>query len=428
MNLDFTLPQMRRIATGSLLFCILAMALAKFFEPSLPALAWLTAFFEAATVGAMADWFAVVALFRHPMGIKIPHTAILPANKNRVGESLASFLDNSFLTPEQLGPRFRKINYAAFSSQWLKNHSAMLADKAASFAPNILSGFSDEEMTSLLSQKTKEMIRKTDVAPLLGEGIEIMAKNGRDREIFTSLIKSSRQMIEEHRPLIQSKIREEIPLSSEMLGKLLPMKELFGPVVDSAREKLASLVAEKSIQKVQATLDEAVDSPTHSLWLSFEKQLHNLIGDLKFSEEMKTKVREMQNSLADGRLVDDFAMKTWRELKEFLLADCAAENSLVRQKIESSILSLAGQLEENDAWRTSMNRFLGEQILAYALSNKHHVRELVVSTVNEWDAEEMAEKLEDTVGRDLQFIRLNGTVVGGIMGLAIHGIFWLLGK
>ena len=419
---------MRMIAAGALLTSVVLMVACRLFEASMPWLAWPRAFFEAATVGAMADWFAVVALFRQPMGLPIPHTAILPNNRARVADSLATFMETSFLSEAQLGPRFRGIDYAGFASRWLGEHAAMLADKAAGFAPNIISGFSDGEMSALLGERARELILKTEVGPMVGEGLEVIVQNGRDREIFVSVLKSSRQLIEDHRATIQSKISKEIPLSGDMLSALPFGKEIIGPMIDQWRESIASAVAGKTIEKVQAALDEACGEAENPLWRTFDDRLRAFIADLKSSPEMAGKIRTMQESLAGSDVVSDFASRTWQEVKAFLLRDCASNDSTVRRKIEEAIVSASRQLTDNVTARIEINTFLGEQVLSNILAARPHARELVISTICDWDAEEMAEKLESTVGRDLQFIRLNGTIVGGLMGVVIYAAFWLFGK
>ena len=418
---------MRLIATGALVFCAVMMTVCRLLEPVQPWLVWPRAFFEAATVGAMADWFAVVALFRHPMGLPIPHTAILPKNKGRVAESLAAFMETSFLTEQQLGPKFRGVDYAGFASRWLAEHAGMLAEKASHFVPHILSGISDDEILSLLGERARDWIRKADVGPIVGEGLEVVIQNGRDREIFVSVLQASRQLIEDHRSTIQSKISREIPLSSEMLGSLPFGKDLVGPLLDQWREKIACAVAGKTIEKVQAALDEASCEPDNPLWRSFDERLQKLITNLKSSPEMAAKIRSLQGSFADSQVVDDFAIKAWQELKAFILRDCTSEDSATRQKLEEAILSASHQLSENQTARMDINAFLGEQVLAALLAARPQSRELIISTIDAWDEKEMADKLEGTVGRDLQFIRLNGTIVGGIIGVLIHATFALVG-
>jgi uncharacterized membrane-anchored protein YjiN (DUF445 family) len=425
---QLTLPQMRMVATGALIICAVGMVVCRIYEPIHPSIGFLRAFFEAATIGALADWFAVVALFRHPMGLRIPHTAILPNNKDRVAESLATFLETSFLTEEQLGPRFRGIDYAGLASRWLEEHATKLAEKAAGFAPNIVSGFSDEEMAALLGERAKEWIHKADVGPMVGEGLEVVVQNGRDREIFVSVLKSARQLIEDHRSTIQSKISREIPISRDMLARVPILQELAGPLLEQIRDSISAAVAGKTIEKVQTALDEASSEDDNPLWHSFDQRLRRLITDLKSSPEMAERILTMQESLAGSKVVDDFAAKTWQEVKEFLLADCASKDSTVRRKMEEAIRSAARQLAENGTARTGINAFLGEQVLASILAARPYAREVVISTIRAWDAKEMADKLEGTVGRDLQYIRLNGTGVGGLIGLLIHGAFCFIGK
>jgi len=264
--------------------------------------------------------------------------------------------------------------------------------------------------------------------PMVGEGLEVIVQNGRDREIFFSVLKSVRQLIQEHRGTIQSKISKEIPLSADLLSAVPFLKEVAGPLVEQVRDGIASAVAGKTIEKVQAALDEASGEADNPLWRSFDERLRKLIADLKSSPEMAGKIHTMQESLAGSQIVGDFAEKTWQEIKAFILRDCAAEDSTVRRKIEEAILSASRQLTENATARTEINAFLGDQVLESVLAARPHARELVISTINAWDAKEMADRLEGTVGCDLQFIRLNGTIVGGLMGVVIYGVFNFFGK
>lgn len=422
-----SLTCMRRIATGALAGCVTGMIACRILEPGLPWLAWPRAFFEAGTVGALADWFAVVALFRHPLGIPIPHTAILPNNKGRVAESLAGFIETSFLTEEQLGPRFRQRDYAGFASRWLREHADFLAEKATGFGPKILSGVSDEEMTALLAERARAMVRSVPLAPLAGEGLALFVQNGRDREIYGSILKAAEDLILSHREMIQTKIQEEIPIPLDLIRNL-PGLKLLEPALDQLKSHLAAAVATRTIEKIQIVLRDAETIPDHSLWRAFDQKLRQFLTDLNSSPELVRKISAMQESLAASAVVEDFSAKAWAELKAFLLRDCEAADSTVRTKLREAVLTVAAQLEENEAARREVNGFLGEQVLQSLLAARPHAREMVVSTIEKWEAKEMADKLEATVGRDLQFIRLNGTIIGGLIGVAIHAVFSLLGR
>jgi len=420
-------PTMKRYATGAFLFCLVGMVVCRIYESELPGLAWGRAFFEAATVGALADWFAVVALFRHPAGIPIWHTAIMPNNKDRVADSLAGFIEDSFLTEAQLGPRFRSIDYAGLGAEWLKRHSDFLATKAADFAPGVLAGVNDEEISTLLAERARHLIRSEQLGPVAAEGLLLAMSDGRDRQIFVSLLESTRQMIEEHRPMIQAKIREEIPLSAESLGNLPFLRNFAGSALEQLRDGLAGMVATRTIEKIQATLNEAATEPDHALWQSFDRRFRQFVEELKSSPELSAKVMALQGKFADSGTVDDFAARAWKEVRAFLEKDCASPESMVREKLRSAIESAAAQLADNPKTRSDFNEFFGEQVVKVVLASKTRARELVVSTVENWDPKEMSDRLESVVGADLQFIRINGTIVGGMVGVTIHAAFWIFG-
>ncbi len=426
MAATLSLTRMRRVATGALIVCVIGMVVCRIFEPEWPWLAWPRAFFEAGTVGALADWFAVVALFRHPLGLPIPHTAILPKNKGRVAESLAGFIETSFLTEAQLGPRFCNLDYAGFASLWLAEHADFLTEKATGFAPGILAGISDEQMTALLAERARTMVRSVQLAPLAGEGLSLFVQNGRDREIYGSILKAAEDLILSHREMIQTKIQEEIPIPVDLIRNL-PGLKVLEPALDQLKSHLAAAVATRTIEKIQNVLRDAETIPDHSLWQTFDQKLRQFIADLNSSPELARKIGSVQEAFAASAVVEDFSAKAWMELKTFLLRDCEAADSAVRAKLREAVLTVAKQLEENETARREVNGFLSKQVLQSLLAARPHARTMILSTIENWESREMAEKLEATVGPDLQFIRLNGTIIGGLIGVAIHAGFAFFG-
>ena len=417
-----TLQKMRWIASGALIFCFIGMICCRLGEAYWHWLAWPLAFFEAATVGALADWFAVVALFRHPLGIPIPHTAILPNNKARVAESLATFLEEGFLTEEQLGPRIRKIDFAGMMARWLSANAESLGRRVGKFAPVLVERIPSEQITNMLTQRARHVILTANAAPLLAGGLQTLTGSGRDRKIFNSVVISFRDLIAENRETIQTKISEEVPISSDLLNAIPFLKNAAGPALDHFRNQIAAAVANRTIEKIHTALNEACLDQDHPLWISFQTRLNRLITDLESSPELTAKLRTMQEALANSPVVDNFSRKAWEELADFLKRDLAAADSVILQKISEALLSASRELTAPPL-REGTNTFLAEQMLGAALAAKPHIREIVTSTINAWDAAEMTDKLEATVGTDLQFIRLNGTVVGGLIGVAIHSLF-----
>lgn len=422
------LKTMRYVATGALVLVFVGMCISRLLESRNPLWGYLRAFCEAATVGALADWFAVVALFRHPAGIPVPHTAILPNNKPRVAESLAAFIENSFLTEDRLAPRFCSLDYARFISDWLAANADPVSERAAGLIPGIINGLSDQEMSAMLANRARAMLAGTELGPLAGASLGILLQGGRDREIYRGLLRSMEDLIVANREVIRQKIQEEIPLSADMLRGVPLLADLAAPGFQQIKEKVSARIADKTIEKVQAVLAEAEFEPEHVLWLSFDARLRTLIEALTSSPEMAEKMAAIRSSLASDAVLDDFASTTWQALKAHVISDSRAPDSRIRAGVRDAMAAAAAQLVENGSVREPLNAFLADQVLRSIVSARPHIRELVVSTVLNWDSREMADRLEQAVGRDLQFIRLNGTVIGGLVGLALHAGFTLLGK
>jgi uncharacterized membrane-anchored protein YjiN (DUF445 family) len=419
--------RMRRVATGALLIVFVGMIAARWLEGGHPAFGYLRAFCEAATVGALADWFAVVALFRHPLGIPNPHTAILPNNKDRLAASLADFVVSSFLTEEQLVPRVKAFDYAGALSRWLRENADFLAGRAAAHAPRILEGIPDEELARLLAGRARAFMETVPLGPFFGSGLGTLVQSGRDRQIFRTVLESAEELILSNRELIEQKIREEIPVPMEFLRNL-PGFHRIEPVLDQLKDTLASAVAKRTVEKVRDVLEEALHDAEHPLQAAFVAKLGVLIEDLKSSPQMTARIRSVQEAMLASTAIDDFSLRAWREVKAFLVQDCAAEDSVLRARLREALDTLAVHLSENPDTQKELNEFIGAHALASMLSARPQVRDLVVTTIQGWDAGEISSRLETMVGRDLQFIRLNGTIIGGFVGLILHAGFSLLGR
>jgi uncharacterized membrane-anchored protein YjiN (DUF445 family) len=341
---------------------------------------------------------------------------------------LATFLEEGFLTEEQLGPRIRKIDFAGMIARWLSANADSLGRRVGKFAPVLLERIPSEQITNMLTQRARHVILTANAAPLLAGGLQTLTGSGRDRKIFNSVVISFRDLIAENRETIQTKISEEVPISSDLLNAIPFLKNAAGPSLDHFRNQIAAAVANRTIEKIYTALNEACSNQDHPLWVSFQTRLNQLITDLESSPELTAKLRTMQEALANSPVVDNFSRKAWEELADFLKRDLAAADSVILQKISEALLSASRELTEKTTLREGTNTFLAEQMLGAALAAKPHIREIVTSTINAWDAAEMTDKLEATVGTDLQFIRLNGTVVGGLIGVAIHALFVFLLK
>lgn len=413
------LVRMRRIATGALVIVFCGMIIFRVLESVDPVWGYLRAFCEAATVGALADWFAVVALFRHPLGIPIPHTAILPNNRDRVAASLADFIEHNFLDGGGLDVRVRGVDYATIAANWLTTHRSTVINRLAGALPGWMKAAPTDDTAAWIAGQARRLIGRADIPQFVSAGLASFLADGRSQALYAAVLHSAEEMIIANRPVIQEKIREEIPLPVEALRNL-PGIQRFSPALGQVRDQLAAAVASKTIEKVQQLLAEAADVPAHPLRKAFDDKLADFVQDLRSSPAMQVRIAALQQEVTGSAMIDDFAASVWTSLRTMLLADLQDEESELRQSIDRAIQRSAGVLRTDDSLRATVNGFIGEQVLAALGSIRPHIRKHVLSTFALWEPEEIAQKLEETVGRDLQFIRLNGTIIGGFIGVAIH--------
>ncbi len=420
------LIRMRRIATTALIIVFCGMIGFRLMEPLHPAWGYLRAFCEAATVGALADWFAVVALFRHPMGIPIPHTAILPRNRDRVARSLADFIDVNFLGAAGIADRVRKLDFASIAASWLSMNRETVTNHLSNILSSWLTSPAADSAPAWLTTKVKRLVAEADVSGLASATLGQLFAEGRSQHLYGMLLRSTSDLIVANRATIQKKIREEIPLPVEAL-RSLPGLQRFGPALDQLRDQLASMVASRTIEKVQELLQEAGGDFEHPLRMAFDAKLTGLIEDLKSSSEMQTRIVHLQQEFSESETLDTFSRSAWSSIQSGLVASIHDSNSSFHHQVIKTSDQLIAALESDPSLRATINDFVSAKVLDAVASIRPHIREYLISTISIWDANEIAEKLEMTVGRDLQFIRLNGTIIGGLIGLLIHAGFTIFG-
>ncbi|MFY8216562.1 MAG: DUF445 domain-containing protein [Chthoniobacterales bacterium] len=423
---DATL-RMRWIATASLVLVFCGMIGFRVIEPWHPLVGYLRAFCEAATVGALADWFAVVALFRHPMGIPIPHTAILPNNKMRVAESLADFIESNFLDEESIITHLRRLDFVSMTATSISKHRAdLVAMAAASTERWIVSSRSDAVPTWVTAQSTS-LLSKIDVSSLVGSALESLFSGTRGDAIFRMFFKSADGVIVENRPYIQEKIRDELPLPGELL-RGLPGGQQLGPVIDQLRDQIAASLTEKTLEKVRGLIAEAAASETHPIRQLLAAKVSELATNVRSSPDMKARIHSFQSEYYSSSDLETSSIRIWEFIRSAIIEDLRNEDdSDVRSLITVCIDSITRELSANESLRATINALITDQISSNLPTLRTKLREHIHSTILNWNAEDISKKLETTVGRDLQFIRLNGTIIGGIIGVIIHAGFAIAG-
>jgi uncharacterized membrane-anchored protein YjiN (DUF445 family) len=395
------LRRMRRIATA-LLAAMAALFVATLAWPNLPGAAVLRAFAEAAVIGGLADWFAVTALFRRPLGLPIPHTAIVRRRKNDIGRALARFIGENFLVREAVERRLDRSNLAQRFGAWLNE-----ADYAERLAADLAAGLhwvaSEGEASELRAALGRDLRAAFDDVPVgkaVAALLDLLASGSRADALIDQLVGFGRAELENHRVLIRVRIHEQSPW---WLPKFVDQE-----------------IYDKLMLEIETLLDDIARDPKHPARHAIVGRLAALKTSLAEDPELAAKSREIQQAIADHPAVRDYANELWGRLGDELRAQLAAPDSALRAGLAREIRHLGATLRADERTATRLNDWLKQALLYVVEQYREPLTEIVSDTIESWDAAETADRLELHIGTDLQYIRVNGTLVGGLIGLAIY--------
>lgn len=394
------LRRMQRSALALLGFAVLLFIIAIYFKIPI-----LQAFSEAAMVGGIADWFAVVALFRHPLGIPIWHTAIIPTKKNEIGENLGNFVSEEFLNREKLEIKLDEFNFATKASEWLSEEEN--ADKianvvAVNIIPGILKTIKDEDVRRFIQVQFKEKLEGINFGDWVALALEPLQKGNVKDQLLTNLLEVISSELANNKDLIRKKVKASTPFLSFGLADKSITEGVFNGLQDFLNE------AKKPESEIRVKIDEYV---------------YNFLEKVKNSEEMRIKINDMILSFAGKKEVQDYINGIWDEIKLSITNDLSkGDESSIKNSISGLIQTFGNGIKEDVIMIDKINNFIKNDLLSVLLNNKKVIGDLISSTVKSWDGKEVSEKLELEIGKDLQYIRINGTLVGGIIGLVIYGV------
>ncbi len=404
---------MKRAATILLLLVAAIYIVARAFEHAQPWLAWVRAFSEAAMVGALADWFAVVALFRHPLGIPIPHTAILRHKKEEIGATLAGFVVGNFLNRDVVAARLAGLDLAAFGAGWIEAQASEIATRLAGLVPWALDAADDEDVARLLHAQVTGRLRDLSAAPFVARFLRWASEEGNAGRLLQETLGVAGRVVREHRELIRTTIRSEIPLPERLAGV---------PVLGAVKDQVAGWMAGRVVDRVERLLGEAAENPTHPLRQALRDRVGKFINDLEHDPGHRARLEALKIELIGNEAVAGFARTAWSGIKQAIRADFAQPDSPLRTKLAGFVRDLASAIRRDEPVRTKLNLALRAAIPDLIEAHRDQARQLIEETVRAWDGREMAAKIESAVGRDLQFIRINGTLIGGLVGVGLHAI------
>jgi uncharacterized membrane-anchored protein YjiN (DUF445 family) len=402
------LRKMKALATGLLVLVTIVFFIARWLEETHGWVGYIRAFAEAAMVGALADWFAVSALFRHPLGIPIPHTAIIPHRKDQIGRSLGEFVQTNFLTREVLDERLAGAHIGKRLGDWMADPQN--AGKAGEGLSDLLRGglevLDDRDVASALESLIERRVRATPVAPLVGKAIDLAVEGGHHQRLLDAVLKGLQGFLEDNRTTFRERLEHESPWW----------------IPDSIDDKLFA----KIYKGANSFIAEVGANPDHEVRRSIDARVVTFADRLRTDPELLAKGEELKTELLAHPDVRAWLGSLWGEVKRNTIGALDDPTSELRRRIDRSLTNLGSRLASDVELQAKVDDWVMRAAGHIVDHYRGEVSDLIAGTVAKWDGKATSERMELQVGRDLQFIRINGTIVGGLAGLAIYSVTQLI--
>ena len=376
----------------------------------------LVAMAEAAMIGGLADWFAVVALFRHPLGQRwIPHTAIIPNRKDALGRALADFICNHFLEPGEVMRKLDEFDPASRLAVALSRpeNAARVGRLVVDLSPHLLALLDSERLHAFLERLTREQLRRMDVAALAGQVLEVMTHQRRHQALLDSVLRDIAGVLTD--PGTQETVAARI---APQLWSVLRLTGLDEPV--------ARRLAERVVAGVGDLVDEMASEPDHELRLRFDHYAADFIARLRSDPALQRKVGEMRDRLLDDPALPRYVRGLWDDVLAWLRQDLLREDSEIAARAGRVAMVLGERLSADASMRDWLNGWLRATVEPMVDRYRGSIRDFIVERVGRWDTRELVDELELSVGSDLQYIRYNGTAIGALIGGMLFGIVQLI--
>jgi uncharacterized membrane-anchored protein YjiN (DUF445 family) len=408
----------KTIATGLMIGAAILFVVART-QKGHGAWEWVAAFAEAAMVGALADWFAVVALFRHPLGVPIPHTAIIRNKKEAIAGNLADFIRDKFLASNTLIARLRAYNPAEHLAVYLmsRENAAGLAKGLTRVCADSLDFIDDERVQRLLQAALSNRIEGFDLSTSAGTVLETLRNGNRHQVVLDDLLQRCAGWLAGEEA--QVKLAKAI---EDMAAKEYPLLMVFMP----NKDQFARGAGEKIVKRINAFIQEVNADPAHEVRYRFDTAVTGFIARLKSDPELRSKVEEIKRDVVHNQAITDYARSIGVDLKNWLESDLQQPDSKVQARIAAAIAGLGATLSLNRELKESLNEHLEKLLLHYGDALRTAIAGHISGTVQQWESDAYVSEIELSIGSDLQFIRMNGTLVGGVIGLLLHAVGLLL--
>ncbi|HET9274850.1 MAG TPA: DUF445 domain-containing protein [Gemmatimonadales bacterium] len=403
------LASMKRRATGLLAVAAAVFVAAWYFESAYPWLGYVRATAEASLVGGLADWFAVTAIFRHPLGIPIPHTAIVGRQKDRIGRIIGNFIQQHFLSREAVAAKLGQMEIASRIARWLAEpaNAHRVASQVAAGVAKTLEALPDEKIRATLHEAARERVRATRVAPIVGKTLAAALESDRHQEIFNEAIKLAAQSVTENQDKIRARVKAESPWW------------------------VPSVIDEKLYRKIVAAIERSLhdirDDPAHPVREGFDRALKDFTDRLQHSPETGARAEALKEEWLSDETLGELTDKIWETTRRAVSGYALKEEGPEPGPLARGVVAFGREVTENPKLLREIEDFITGIVLQVVEDHRHEMADLIAQTVARWDPGATADRLELAVGRDLQFVRINGTLVGGLVGLLLYAVPRLLG-
>jgi uncharacterized membrane-anchored protein YjiN (DUF445 family) len=394
------LRRMRAIATSLLILMSMIYLATRLAPTDWRWAPYLGAFAEAGMVGACADWFAVVAIFRHPLGLPIPHTAVVPENKQRIGAALGRFIANNFLSPQVAIKRLATVDAVGLAARWIqdeRNATAITAG-AARLAPHVINALPKEAVTEWVGMAARRGVEAIPVAPLASRALSILWAQGAAQALLDKGLDLAETTLARNKATVIRKVSEQ---SSRWIPRWFD-----------------NIIAAKVIAGLSGSLEE-MRAPNHPWREQVNAQIEKLIDDLAHDPDMRAQGEALKAQILANPVFAQQAQSLWSELETSLKDDLPSHAEAIAAWVVAALRALGRWLEEDAARLARINRLLRLLALRALLPRRAEIGAYIAEVVDNWDTATLVSRLELQVGKDLQYIRINGTLVGGLVGLVI---------
>lgn len=400
------LRKYKTFATGLFVLMAVIFVVMTILEKKNPAhwIGYIRAFSEAAMVGALADWFAVTALFNYPLGLKIPHTNLIENSKERIGDNLGNFVVSNFLSPQNIRPYIQKLKISHFAGEWLskQRNQENLVKELSNIVLDILHKLDDTAVVNFIGHKAREMSDDLKINQIVGTGIEYVLTKQDHQKIITNLAKQIKDYVIANRDIVQERVQKE---SYFLIPKF----------VDDT-------IAEKITNGLSSFFEEVENDQNHSLRSEITQKLYAFSHEIQTEEKWAEEFRGIKDDFLKEEKINQYSKDIWESIKKSLSKELEDENSALKKYVQKNLSELSENLKSDEKLQYKIDHWVRVTAYKYILRNTHQFGDLISSTVGNWQGKELSEKLELEVGKDLQFIRVNGTLVGGLVGLVIYTI------